>query len=83
MEVDNEDELEMLGAEALCILHLAPDEVAAAVDQDLSTSTSWLLGALGRAMDRENTRALIFPSTPLSPPPSRARRGTAPRVRVA
>lgn len=45
------EEWDALGAEALCVLHLSPAEVAAAVDQDLSTSAAWLLHALGRSMD--------------------------------
>src|SRR5438045_2611586 len=45
------EEWEALGAEALCVLHLSPDEVAAAVDMDLGWSASWLRDALGKAMD--------------------------------
>ncbi len=45
------EEWEALGAEALCMLHLSPSEVAAAVDQDLGLSAEWLRDALGRAMD--------------------------------
>jgi hypothetical protein len=45
------EEWEALGAEALCMLHLSPSEVAAAVDQDLGMSADWLRNALGRAMD--------------------------------
>lgn len=44
------DEMEeMLGGEAL--YDLSPLHIAAAVDRDLSTSRSWLVHALGRAMD--------------------------------
>jgi hypothetical protein len=42
-------EEDMLGAEAW--YDLSPLHVAAAVDRDLSTSRSWLVYALGRAMD--------------------------------
>jgi hypothetical protein len=45
------EEWEALGAEALCMLHLSPSEVAAAVDQDLGFSAEWLRDALGKAMD--------------------------------
>ena len=45
------EEWEALGAEALCMLHLSPSEVAAAVDQDLGLSAEWLRDALGKAMD--------------------------------
>ena len=45
------EEWEALGAEALCMLHLSPSEVTAAVDQDLGMSAEWLRAALGRAMD--------------------------------
>ena len=45
------EEWEALGAEALCMLHLSPSEVAAAVDQDLGMSAEWLRNALGKAMD--------------------------------
>jgi hypothetical protein len=45
------EEWEALGAEALCMLHLSPSEVAAAVDQDLGMSADWLRVALGKAMD--------------------------------
>jgi hypothetical protein len=45
------EEWEALGAEALCMLHLSPSEVAAAVDQDLGMSADWLRAALGKAMD--------------------------------
>jgi hypothetical protein len=45
------EEWEALGAEALCVLHLSPEEVAAAVDMDLGLSADWLRDALGKAMD--------------------------------
>ena len=45
------DEWDALGAEALCMLHLSPSEVTAAVDHDLGLSAEWLRAALGRAMD--------------------------------
>ena len=51
---DLDDDWDALGAEALCMLHLSPDEVEAAVDQDLGTSRTWLLRALGRAMDQRS-----------------------------
>ena len=49
--VSMSEEWEALGAEALCMLHLSPSEVAAAVDQDLGLSAEWLRNALGKAMD--------------------------------
>src|SRR6187551_2636197 len=49
--VSMSEEWEALGAEALCMLHLSPSEVTAAVDQDLGMSAEWLRAALGRAMD--------------------------------
>jgi len=49
--VSMSEEWEALGAEALCMLHLSPGEVAAAVDQDLGLSAAWLRDALGKAMD--------------------------------
>ena len=55
VRVDYDEEWDALGAEAMCMLHLSPAEVAAAVDQDLSTSRAWLLRALGRAMDEQHT----------------------------
>ena len=51
---DLDDEWDALGAEALCMLHLSPSEVEAAVDHDLGTSRTWLLRALGRAMDQRS-----------------------------
>ncbi|HEY9229984.1 MAG TPA: hypothetical protein VIP11_25255 [Gemmatimonadaceae bacterium] len=51
LKVGTTEEWEAIGAEALCMLHLSPAEVAAAVDRDLSMSATWLVGALGRAMD--------------------------------
>src|SRR5262245_35979018 len=51
---DLDDGWDALGAEALCMLHLSPDEVEAAIDQDLATSRTWLLRALGRAMDQRD-----------------------------
>jgi hypothetical protein len=55
VHVNHDEEWDTLGAEAMCMLHLTPAEIAAAVDQDLSTSRAWLLGALGRAMDEQST----------------------------
>jgi hypothetical protein len=49
--VSMSEEWEALGAEALCMLHLSPSEVAAAVDRDLGLSVEWLREALGKAMD--------------------------------
>lgn len=46
--VDEIDE-DWLGGEAFFEL---PAELAAVVDRDLGTSRTWLLGALGRAMDQ-------------------------------
>lgn len=55
VRVDDDEAWDALGAEAMCMLHLSPAEIAAAVDQDLSTSSAWLLRALGRAMDESDT----------------------------
>jgi hypothetical protein len=54
--ISQTEEWEVLGAEALCMLHLSPSEVAAAVDQDLGMSADWLRDALGRAMDGRTNR---------------------------
>ena len=53
------EEWEALGAEALCMRHLSPSEVAAAVDQDLGMSADWLRDALGKAMDGRRVAATI------------------------
>ena len=50
--IDSIDMLDALGAEALNVLHLPPDELRLAAEADLQACTVWLTAALYEAMRR-------------------------------